>query len=86
LGISRQTIVNITKRLEEHKLIARSADAQDARITGFSITSNGREKLKEIEKIAMGFDEQMRSLRGSESESVLHSDFAKYRERAIPRL
>ena len=71
LGISRQTIVNITKRLEEQKLVERSADALDARITVFSITSHGREKLKQIETIAAAFDEQMRQLLGATSESVL---------------
>ena len=69
LGLGRQTIVNVTKQLEEQQLVARSASAEDARLSVLVITPKGRCKLEAVEKISAAFDEQIRTIVGSEREA-----------------
>jgi DNA-binding MarR family transcriptional regulator len=71
LGVGRQTIVNVTKRLDSMGLIARFASPADARITQFSITSDGQQKLVEIEDIAERFDARLRAITGEENETLI---------------
>lgn len=71
LGLGRQTIVNVTKRLEEQHLVERSLSKEDARLSVFAITVAGRHKLAAIEKIAAAFDEQLRVIVGPHREAEL---------------
>jgi DNA-binding MarR family transcriptional regulator len=71
LGLGRQTIVNVTKRLEEAGLISRSAALQDRRLTLFEITVTGKKRLEGIERIASAFDQQLKEILGSDKEAEL---------------
>jgi DNA-binding MarR family transcriptional regulator len=71
LGLGRQTIVNVTRRLEADGRVVRQADATDARLALFAITSAGRDRLATIEAIAMAFDAQLRATVGADSEAML---------------
>jgi DNA-binding MarR family transcriptional regulator len=71
LGLGRQTIVNVTKRLEDLQLVARSSSAEDARRSMLGITLAGLEKLALVETIARDFDEQLRAVVGPEREADL---------------
>jgi DNA-binding MarR family transcriptional regulator len=71
LGLGRQTIVNVARRLEEQRLVERSASKEDARLSVFGITMAGRRKLSAVEKIATAFDEQLRTIVGSQREADL---------------
>lgn len=71
LGLGRQTIVNVTKRLEEQDFVQRSTRKDDARLSVFLITPPGRHKLAAVEKIALAFDEQLRTVVGSRREREL---------------
>lgn len=71
LGVGRQTIVNVTKRLEKVGLVTRSASTDDSRIAQFSITVDGRKKLLEIEDIAERFDIRLRAITGKENEALI---------------
>lgn len=71
LGLGRQTIVNVTKRLEEQGLIARATSDSDGRLAVFAVTETGRQRLAEIEVIAAAFDRQLTAIVGAASEPIL---------------
>ena len=71
LGVGRQTVVNVTRRLEMAGLVARSASARDSRVAQFTITSLGRQKLLEIEDLAERFDARLRAIVGEENEALI---------------
>jgi MarR family transcriptional regulator, lower aerobic nicotinate degradation pathway regulator len=88
LGLGRQTIVNVTKRLEESDLIKRDISERDSRLVMFAITPAGRTRLSEIERIASRFDTQLRHVVGADNEQdlirklqlVLEAPFLAYEE------
>ena len=69
LGLGRQTVVNVTRRLEESGLIRRAADARDGRLALFAITEAGRRRLAEIETVASAFDQMLRDVVGAQDEA-----------------
>jgi DNA-binding MarR family transcriptional regulator len=71
LGLGRQTIVNVTKRLEDSGLIARNASDRDGRLAVFAISKKGSTRLAEIEVIASGFDGQLSAIVGAANEQGL---------------
>lgn len=71
LGLGRQTIVNVTKRMEELRLVERSSSAEDARRSMLGITPAGLEKLAMVEAIAKAFDAQLRAAVGPGREADL---------------
>jgi DNA-binding MarR family transcriptional regulator len=71
LGVGRQTIVNVTRALEERTWIERSASEEDARLAVFTIAPAGRQKLNAIEKLASAFDAKLREVVGLEQEAGL---------------
>jgi DNA-binding MarR family transcriptional regulator len=71
LGVGRQTIVNVTRALEERTWIGRSASEEDARLAVFTIAPAGRQKLNAIEKLASAFDAKLREVVGLEQEAGL---------------
>lgn len=71
LGLGRQTIVNVTRRLEDQHFVERSASREDARLSMFAITPIGRRKLAAVEKIAAAFDQQLRTIVGAQREADL---------------
>lgn len=71
LGLGRQTIVNLTKRMEEQGLVARFSSAEDARRAVFAITPAGRGMLAEVEVVAQAFDAQLRQIVGEDAEANL---------------
>jgi DNA-binding MarR family transcriptional regulator len=56
LGLGRQTVVNVTKLLEQNLWIARRKDESDARLTLFQISPTGIQKLDDIEQTVADFD------------------------------
>jgi MarR family transcriptional regulator, lower aerobic nicotinate degradation pathway regulator len=56
LGVGRQTIVNVTRVLEQRGWISRAPSDQDARLVIFSISPAGRTKLVSVEDVAQTFD------------------------------
>jgi DNA-binding MarR family transcriptional regulator len=68
LGLGRQTISNVTKRLEHRDFIRRLSDERDSRLALFEISPAGRRHLAEIETIASGFDAMLRDLVGEGGE------------------
>jgi DNA-binding MarR family transcriptional regulator len=71
LGVGRQTIVNVTRALEERTWIERSASEEDARLVVFTIAPAGRQKLDAIERLASAFDAKLREVVGLEQEAGL---------------
>jgi DNA-binding MarR family transcriptional regulator len=71
LGLGRQTIVNVTKRLEDGKLLKRMVSERDSRLALFEITALGRKRLSEIEIIASRLDGQLRDIVGARNERDL---------------
>jgi DNA-binding MarR family transcriptional regulator len=71
LGVGRQTIVNVTKTLENRKWIVRNTSSEDARLALFTIAPAGRRKLESIEEIARAFDRELRAIVGSANEERL---------------
>jgi DNA-binding MarR family transcriptional regulator len=71
LGLGRQTIVNVTRRLERDGLIGRMAHPEDARLALFDITDAGRGRLAEIEAVARAFDARLLAIVGSPGEAML---------------
>jgi DNA-binding MarR family transcriptional regulator len=71
LGVGRQTIVNVTRALEERRWIARGASEEDARLAVFAIAPAGRLKLHAIETLASAFDAKLREIVGLEQEAGL---------------
>jgi DNA-binding MarR family transcriptional regulator len=71
LRLGRQTIVNVTKRLEDSGLIERNASDHDGRLSMFAISKKGSTRLTEIEVIASGFDGQLRVIVGAVNEQRL---------------
>jgi DNA-binding MarR family transcriptional regulator len=69
--VGRQTIVNVTRALEERTWIERSASEEDARLAVFTIAPAGRQKLNAIEKLASAFDAKLREVVGLEQEAGL---------------
>ena len=65
LGLGRQTIVNVTRRLEAAKLLQNSHSDEDGRLLVFCITQEGQRKLSQIENIATAFDLQLREIVGT---------------------
>jgi DNA-binding MarR family transcriptional regulator len=71
LGIGRQTVTNVTGRLEEREWITRSLDAHDGRMVRFSIAAKGVRKLKKIEELSREFDGWLLEIVGSGKEAAL---------------
>lgn len=71
LGLGRQTMVNVTRRLDEAQFVVRVPSQQDARLSLFEITPTGRRKLGQIETIASAFDAELRAIVGAGREAEL---------------
>ena len=71
LGLGRQTIVNVTKRLKDLSCVERSSSIEDARSTVFAIPEAGQRKLDEVEGIAPAFEAQLRNEEGGDQETNL---------------
>ncbi len=71
LGLGRQSIVNVTKRLEECQFIARSKSRDDGRLTILSITPKGKRKLVAVERIVRQFDRRLQEVVGPAHERIL---------------
>jgi DNA-binding MarR family transcriptional regulator len=71
LGVGRQTIVNVTKSLEDKGWIKRSASPDDARLVIFSISQSGRKKMLDIEALSSEFDAKLRQIVGKSNELTM---------------
>jgi DNA-binding MarR family transcriptional regulator len=71
LGVGRQTIVNVTRALQQRGWIERKTSSDDGRLALFSITSAGKTRLSEVEMLATAFDGQLREVVGQEREAIL---------------
>jgi DNA-binding MarR family transcriptional regulator len=71
LGVGRQTIVNVTRTLEQKKWIKRAASDDDARLAIFSISTGGIKKLGDIETLAQAFDAKLREIVGPSNEKAM---------------
>jgi DNA-binding MarR family transcriptional regulator len=71
LGVGRQTIVNVTRALEQRGWISRALSEQDARLVIFSIDPAGRAKLVSVEQIAQNFDGKLGDIVGPPQDILL---------------
>jgi DNA-binding MarR family transcriptional regulator len=71
LGVGRQTIVNVTRALEQRSWIERRTSSDDGRLTIFSITTTGKNRLSEVEMLATAFDGQLREVIGQDHEATI---------------
>lgn len=71
LGLGRQTVVNLTRKLAADGLVVSSASPDDARLTLFAITDAGRARLGEIEAVATAFDRRLRAAIDGATEPTL---------------
>jgi DNA-binding MarR family transcriptional regulator len=71
LGVGRQTIVNVTKSLEDKGWVKRSASPEDARLVMFSISQSGRKKMLDIESLSSEFDAKLRQIVGRSNEQAM---------------
>jgi DNA-binding MarR family transcriptional regulator len=71
LGVGRQTIVNVTKVLENRGWLARSLSEKDARLAIFSVSQAGKAKLAAIETLVHQFDTELAKIAGPENGAVV---------------
>jgi DNA-binding MarR family transcriptional regulator len=71
LGVGRQTIVNVTRVLEQRGWISRAPSEQDARLVIFSIDQDGRAILVSVEQIAQTFDGKLDDIVGTTQDIML---------------
>ncbi len=71
LGVGRQTIVNVTRSLEDKGWVKRSLSPDDARLVIYSISPSGRKKMQDIEALSRDFDAKLRETVGPTNEQIL---------------
>ncbi len=73
LGVSPQTVVNLTLKLEARGLVTRDAVPADQRAVGIALTPDGRAALARAEAVARDFDARIGAQLGPATPAVIRA-------------
>ena len=77
LGVSPQTVVNVTIDLERRRLVVRSRSANDQRAIEMRLTEKGRRAISDIDQVVRQFDADLERLIGVANLGPLTAELLK---------